>query len=177
VKKIFAAATAALLLAAGGLMAAQGLTQEDFQYLKAKYGIVPSSNVITELTANEAAALHSAIDDLKSYPAGRDRSVQSYLNLVYGRECKRWNREDPSLPCSPPADAAATPGKAVSDQFCASCHLFGTETAKSFHEMASSRDWNAHKVEHALHHNPGMVSTNLSPAALDQLATYINSLK
>lgn len=171
--RIFAAATAALLLAAGGA----SLTAEDFQYLKAKFGIGPTSGVITELTPNEVASLHSAIDDLKSYPAGRDRAVQSYLTLVYARECKRWNREDPSLPCSPPPDPAATPGKAVSDQFCASCHLFGTETAKSFHEMATARDWNAHKVEHALHHNPGMVATTLSSAALDQLATYINSLK
>jgi hypothetical protein len=173
VRRIFAAATAALLLAAGG----SSLTTEDFQYLKGKYGIVPSSGVITELTPNEAAALHSAIDDLKGYPAGRDRSVQSYLSLVYGRECKRWVREDPSLPCSPPPDPAAAPGKAVSDQFCASCHLFGSETAKSFHDMADARDWNAHKVEHALHHNRGMVATTLSPAALDQLAIYINSLK
>lgn len=172
-KRWFAAATAALLLAAGG----SSLTQEDFQYLKARYGIGPNSAVITELTPNEVNALHSAIDDLKTYPAGRDRAVQSYLTLVYARECKRWNREDPSLPCSPPPDPAAAPGKAVSDQFCASCHLFGTETAKSFHQMAGARDWNAHKVEHALHHNPGMVSTNLSPEALDQLAIYINSLK
>jgi hypothetical protein len=177
VKKILAAAAAALLLAAGGAISAQSLTEEDFQYLKAKYGIVPTSAVITELTPNEVAALHSAIDDLKTYPAGRDRSVQSYLTLVYGRECKRWVREDPSLPCSPPPDPAATPGKAISDQYCASCHLFGTETAASFHQMAAARDWNAHKVEHALHHNPGMVSTNLSPEALDQLAIYINSLK
>ncbi len=43
--------------------------------------------------------------------------------------------------------------------------------------MATARDWNAHKVEHALHHNPGMVSTTLSREALDQLATYVNSLK
>jgi len=177
VKRIFAAATAALLLAAGGAIGAQGLTGEDFQYLKAKYGIGPTSAVITELTPNEVASLHSAIDDLKSYPAGRDRSVQSYLALVYSRECKRWNREDPALPCSPPPDPAATPGKALSDQYCASCHLFGTETAKSFHVMAGARDWNAHKVEHALHHNPGMVSTTLTPEALDQLATYLNTLK
>lgn len=172
-KRTFAAATAALLLAAGG----STLTGEDFQYLQAKYGIGPKSAVITELTPNEVASLHSAIDDLKTYPAGRDRSVQSYLTLVYARECKRWNREDPSLPCSPPPDPAATPGKALSDEFCASCHLFGTETTASFHQMASARDWNAHKVEHALHHNPGMVPTTLSPAALDQLAIYINSLK
>ncbi len=133
--------------------------------------------MITELTPNEVASLHSAIDDLKTYPAGRDRSVQSYLTLVYSRECKRWNREDPSLPCSPPPDPAAAPGKAISDQYCASCHLFGSETAKSFHEMATARDWNAHKVEHALHHNPGMVATYLSPEAIDQLSLYINTLK
>jgi len=173
VKRAFAAAAALLLAAAGGA----SLTAEDFQYLKAKYGIGPDSAVITELTPNEVAALHSAIDDLKTYPAGRDRSVQSYLALVYRRECKRWNREDPSLPCSPPPDPAAAPGKAISDEFCASCHLFGTETAMSFHQMAGAHDWNAHKVQHALHHNPGMVSTNLSPEALDQLAIYINSLK
>jgi mono/diheme cytochrome c family protein len=173
VKRWAAAAMSAVLLAAGG----SSLTQEDFQYLKAKFGIAPNSGVITELTSNEATSLHSAIDDLKSYPAGQDRAVQSYLTLVYARECKRWNREDPSLPCSPPPDPAAAPGKAISDQFCASCHLFGSETAKSFHEMASGRDWNAHKVEHALHHNPGMVPTMLTPEDINELATYINSLK
>src|SRR6185437_3339030 len=82
VKRWLAAATAALLLAAGG----SSLTQEDFQYLKARYGIGPNSAVITELTPNEVNALHSAIDDLKTYPAGRDRAVQSYLTLVYARE-------------------------------------------------------------------------------------------
>lgn len=172
-KQWFAAAAAALLLAAGG----SALTAEDFGYLKAKFGITPNSAVITELTPNEIAALHSAIDDVKSYPAGQYRAVQSYLTLVYSRECKRWNREDPSLPCSPAPDPAATPGKAISDNYCASCHLFGTDTAKSFHEMATASDWNAHKVEHALHHNPGMVATYLSPDAIAELATYINSLK
>jgi hypothetical protein len=172
--RVFAAAAAVLLLAAAG---GAGLTAEDFQYLQAKFGIGPESAVITELTPNEVAALHSAIDDLKTYPAGRDRSVQSYLTLAYSRECKRWNREDPSLPCSPAPNPAAEPGKALSDQFCASCHLFGSETAKSFHEMAAARDWDAHKVEHALHHNPGMVATYLSPDAITELATYINSLK
>ena len=43
--------------------------------------------------------------------------------------------------------------------------------------MAGKRDWNAHKVEHALHHSPDMVPMKLSPEALDQLAAYINSLK
>jgi hypothetical protein len=174
--RFIATILAALALSATAA-AAQSLTAEDFRYLQGKYGITQQSAVIAELTPNEVRALHSSIDDLKSYPAGRDRSVQSYLILSYGRECKRWVREHPGEPCSPPADPAVAPGKKISDQYCASCHLFGSPTAPSYHDMASKRDWNAHKVEHALHHNPGMVPVTLAPEALDQLAAYINSLK
>lgn len=174
--KLVVMALAALALSTAAA-SAQSLTAGDFQYLQDKYGITQRSAVITELTPNEVRALHSSIDDLKSYPAGRDRSVQSYLILSYGRECKRWVREHPDQPCSPPVDPADAPGKKISDQYCASCHLFGSQTAPSYHDMAAKRDWNAHKVEHALHHSPGMVPVTLSPEALDQLAAYINSLK
>jgi hypothetical protein len=157
--------------------AAQSLTPEDLQYLQGKFGVTQKSTVVTELTPNEVRALHSAIDDTKSYPAGRDRSVQSYLILSYGRECKRWARDHEGEPCSPPPDSAVAPGKKISDQYCASCHLFGSPTAPSYRDMAAKRDWNAHKVEHALHHTPGMVPVTLPPESLDQLAAYINSLK
>lgn len=43
--------------------------------------------------------------------------------------------------------------------------------------MAGRKDWNAHKVEHALRHSPAMVPIKLSPESLDQLAAYINSFK
>ena len=171
------AAAFLMLLLAPAAASAQSLTPEDLQYLQAKYGIARDSAVLTELTPNEVQSLHSAIDDLKTYPEGRDRSVQSYLALVYGRECKRWGREHPGQSCSPPRDPAAAPGKAISDEHCASCHLFGTSTAPSFHRMAGRKDWNAHKVEHALRHSPAMVPIKLSPESLDQLAAYINSFK
>ncbi|MGH7095543.1 MAG: hypothetical protein ACREFB_18665, partial [Stellaceae bacterium] len=145
---IVAAAILGALLGASAAAAAQGLTPEDFQYLQTKYGVGPHSAVITELTANETNALHSAIDDLKTYPAGRDREVQSYLALVYGRECKRWERAHPGQPCSPAADPAVAPGKVLSDRYCAECHLFGTQTAPSYRQMAHERDWNAHKISH-----------------------------
>lgn len=157
--------------------AAQGLSPSDFQYLQSKFGVGPNSAVITELTPNETNALHSAIDDLKTYPAGQYREAQSYLSLVYGRECKRWERAHPGQPCSPPSGPALAPAKAISDRYCAECHQFGTETAPSFFQMAHKRDWNAHKVSHALVHNPQMVPIRLSQRDLNQLAAYINSLK
>jgi hypothetical protein len=174
--RFLATILAALALSATAA-SAQSLTAEDFQYLQGKYGITQNSAVVIELTPNEVRALHSSIDDLKSYPAGRDRSVQSYLILSYGRECKRWAREHVGEPCSPSPDPAAAPGKKISDQYCASCHLFGSPAAPSYHDMAAKRDWNAHKVSHALQHNPNMVPVTLPPEALDQLAAYINSLK
>lgn len=177
--RVIAAALIALAVSmwGSGTTSAQSLSAEDLQYLQARYGMTKDSAVLTELTPNEVQSLHSAIDDLKSYPAGRDRSVQSYLALAYGRECKRWAREHQDQPCSPPPDPAVAPGKAISDKHCATCHLFGTPTATSFHQMAGTKVWDAHKVEHALKHNPAMVPIKLSPQAIEQLAAYINSLK
>lgn len=71
------AAAFLMLLLAPAAVSAQSLTGEDLQYLQAKYGIAKDSAVLTELTPNEVQSLHSAIDDLKTYPEGRDRSVQS----------------------------------------------------------------------------------------------------
>jgi hypothetical protein len=43
--------------------------------------------------------------------------------------------------------------------------------------MASERDWNPHKVEHALRHSRSMVPIKLTQEQLDALAAYINSFK
>jgi len=174
--KIAVALALATLIAAGAAFA-QGLTPDDLNYLRATHGLTPQNAAITELTPNEQQSLHSAIDDLKTYPEGRDRQVRRYLALVYGRECKRWGAAHPGQNCSPAADPAVEPGKEVSDKICASCHLFGTDSAASYRKMASERDWNAHKVEHALRHSPSMVPLKLTQDMLDQLAAYINSFK
>ncbi len=173
-KLAFAVALAALTLARTAL--ADGLTQDDHQYLQTLLGLTPQSAVLAELSPNEQQALHSAIDELKTYPEGQARQVKRYLALVYGRECKRWAIGHPGQNCSPASDAAVEPGKEISDGICASCHLFGTD-GQSFHEMANAKDWNSHKVEHALHHTTGMVPVKLTPEMLDQLAAYINSFK
>jgi hypothetical protein len=173
-KSIFAGA-AALLLAPSAF--ADGLTPSDLKYLQTTLGLTAQSAPIAELTPNEAQALHSAIDDLKTYPEGRDRQVRRYLSLNYPRECKRWAEAHPGENCSPAADPAVQPGKAISDKICAECHLFGTDRAPSYFKMAHERDWNAHKVEHALRHSPDMVPLKLTPEMLDQLAAYINSFK
>jgi len=170
------AVTVAMLTVAG-VAHAQGLTQNDYKYLQSTQGLTPQSAVIAELTPNEQQALHSAIDDLKTYPEGQNRQVRRYLSLVYGRECKRWAEAHPGQNCSPSADPAVEPGKEISDKICASCHLFGTDSAQSYRKMASEREWNPHKVEHALRHSPGMVPVKLTQDMLDQLAAYINSFK
>jgi hypothetical protein len=176
--RIIAGVLAAVLLAGAGGAWADGLTDSDLAYLQRVHGLGAQSPVIAELTTNEQNALHSAIDDLKTYPEGQDRQVRRYLTLVYPRECKRWADAHPGGdPCSPAADPAIQPGKAISDRLCASCHLFGTTTAQSYRQMAGARDWNAHKVEHALRHSPAMVPLKLTPEMLDQLAAYINSFK
>jgi hypothetical protein len=173
--KLVFAVVIAMLVAAGTALA-DGLTSDDFKYLQGLLGLTPQSAVITELTPNEQNALHSAIDDLKIYPEGRDRQVRSYLALVYARECKRWGAEHPGQDCSPATYAAVRPGKEISDKICASCHLFGT-SAVSYHQMANEKDWNSHKVEHALRHTPAMVPLKLTQEMLDQLAAYINSFR
>jgi hypothetical protein len=175
--KIVVAVALAALCAAGPSLA-DGLTADDFKYLQATHGLTGQSPVVAELTPNEQNALHSAIFDLRTYPEGRDRQVRRYLALVYKRECKRWVEAHPGgAPCSPAADPAIQPGKAISDRICAECHLFGTERAPSYWKMANEKDWNAHKVEHALRHSPSMVPLKLTPEMLDQLAAYINSFK
>jgi hypothetical protein len=174
-KIAFAVAIATLTAAGGGF--AQGLSPDDFKYLQSAQGLTPRSPAIAELTPNEQQSLHSAIDDLKTYPEGRDRQVRRYLSLVYGRECKRWAEGHPGQNCSPAADPAIQPGKDISDKICASCHLFGTDSAPSYRRMANERDWNAHKVQHALRHSPSMVPLKLTQEMLDQLAAYINSFK
>ena len=156
---------------------ADGLAPSDYQYLQKTFDLTAQSASIAELTPNEQQALHSAIDDLKTYPEGRDRQVRRYLSLVYPRECKRWAEAHPGQQCSPAADPAAQPGKEISDRLCAECHLFGTVTAPNYRHMANERDWNAHKVEHALRHSPDMVPLKLTQEMLDQLAAYINSFK
>ena len=173
-KIAFAVAFAALTLARAAW--ADGLTQDDHQYLQKLLGLTPQSAVLAELTPNEQQSLHSAIDELKTYPEGQARQVKRYLALVYPRECKRWAIGHPGQNCSPASDPAVEPGKQISDRICASCHLFGTD-GQSFRGMANAKDWNPHKVEHALRHTPGMVPTKLTPEMLDQLATYINSFK
>jgi len=173
----FAFAVALATLTVAGVAFAQGLTPDDFKYLQGTHGLTPQSPVIAELTPNEQQSLHSAIDELKTYPEGRDRQVRRYLSLVYGRECKRWVLGHAGQNCSPAADPAVEPGKEISDRICASCHLFGTDSAQSYRKMAGEKDWNAHKVEHALRHSPSMVPLKLTQDMLDQLAAYINSFK
>ncbi len=171
---------AAILLAAltvAGPAVAQGLTPDDYKYLQATQGLTPQSPVIAELTPNEQNALHSAIDDLKTYPEGQARQVRRYLALVYPRECKRWAEAHPGQNCSPAADPAVEPGKEISDRVCASCHLFGTGNAPTYRQMANERDWNQHKVEHSLRHSPDMVPIKLTPEQLDALTAYIDSFK
>jgi len=172
-----AAVAAAVAVAFSAIAYAEGLTAEDFAYLQKTYGVTSQSGAIAELTPNEQRALHSAIDDIKSYPEARDREVQRYLWLVYGRECKHWAEAHADHECSPVANSELEPGKEISDRICAECHLFGTDTAPSYHRMANERDWDQHKVEHALHHTPAMVPVTLTPEMLRRLAAYINSFK
>lgn len=174
--KIAVAVALATLIAASSAFA-DGLTPDDYKYLQTTLGLTAQSAPIAELTPNEQQALHSAIDELKTYPEGRDRQVRRYLTLVYPRECKRWAEAHPDQNCSPAADLAIQPGKAISDKLCASCHLFGTDSAPPYYRMANEKEWNAHKVEHALRHSPSMVPLKLTQEMLDQLAIYVNSFK
>jgi cbb3-type cytochrome c oxidase subunit III len=167
---------AAILLLGSSFAWADGLTDDDYTYLQKLLGLTAQSAAIVELTPNEQNALHSAINDIKLYPESRDRQVERYLALVYPRECKRWAAAHPGQSCSPAADPADEPGKEISDRICATCHLFGG-VARSYHSMAGEKDWDPHKLEHALRHTPGMVPIKLTQEQLDALTAYINSFK
>jgi hypothetical protein len=167
---------AVIFLASSNAVFADGLTADDYTYLQKLIGLTEQSAAIAELTPNEQNALHSAINDLKLYPESRDRQVQRYLALVYPRECKRWAEAHPGQNCSPAANPTAEPGKEISDRICASCHLFGG-VGRSYHDIAQEKDWDAHKLEHALRHTQGMVPIKLTQEQLDQLTAYINSFK
>ena len=98
--------------------------------------------------------------------------MQRYLALVYPRECKRWAEANPGhtaeQTCSPAANPAIDPERADFRQASAPhYHLFGGDSAPSYRAMASEKDWNAHKVEHALRHTQGMVPIKLTPQMLD----------
>ncbi|HXC30438.1 MAG TPA: cytochrome c [Stellaceae bacterium] len=174
-KIAFAIALAMLTLTRAAC--ADGLTQDDYQYLQKMLGLTEQSAALTELTPNEQQALHSAINDLSRYPESRDLQVKRYLALVYGRECKRWAAAHPGgTKCSPAADQAIEPGKEISDKICATCHLFGGD-AVSFHSIAGEKDWDSHKLEHALRHTQGMVPIKLTQEQLDALTAYVNSFK
>ena len=174
-KIAFAIALAMLTLTRAAY--ADGLTADDYQYLQKLLGLTEQSAALAELTPNEQQALHSAINDLKLYPESRDLQVKRYLSLAYGRECKRWAAAHPGgSKCSPATDAAVEPGKEISDKICATCHLFGSD-GKSFHEIAGEKDWDPHKLEHALRHTPGMVPIKLTQEQLDALTAYVNSFK
>ena len=61
-------------------------------------------------------------------------------------------------------------------RFARECHLFGG-VGRSYHDLAGAKDWDQHKLEHALRHTPGMVAIKLQPDQLDALVAYINSFK
>src|SRR4029077_14931388 len=102
---------------------ADGLTDDDYKYLDKLLGLSAQSAALSELTPNEQNALHSAINDLSSYPESRDLQAQRYLALVYPRECNRWREANPGhaadQTCSPAANPAIDPGKQISDRICA----------------------------------------------------------
>ena len=170
----------AALLGFSTVAFADGLTDDDYKYLDKLLGLSAQNAALTELTPNEQNALHSAINDLSRYPESRDLQVKRYLALVYPRECKRWRDANPGhaadQTCSPAADPAIDPGKQISDRICATCHLFGG-TARPFNALARLKDWDQHKLEHALRHTQGMVPIKLKPDQLDALVAYINSFK
>lgn len=170
-------AFAALLLGASVAWAA-GLTDADLRYLKEQYGLDKGDQIITGMTSDEQATLHDRIGDPRfaGRPGSRDVSVADFLFSTHLRQCQTWAQTHMGHSCRPTANTAAEPGRALADEQCNACHLFGTTDAASFFKLAKQGGWTAERLGDALKKGHQMSPITLQPSQLGDLAAYIASL-
>jgi hypothetical protein len=168
---------AALTLTAGAAPAAT-LSDADYRYLQDKYGLTAKSEELADLTPDEATKLHDLIDDpaMKDYPFTRDNNVSDFLFTAHIRECQVWSLAHGSPECPPVADAKVEAGKEVADRRCNFCHLFGTENAPTFRQLARAGKLDEPTLAADLDHGHFMSPIALAPDDIKALLVYIKSL-
>jgi len=166
-----------VLLALSALAATSGLTEADYHYLKAEFGLGADSFTFRNISAEDAASLHRIINRRAASWGNRDLNVASYLFDVELRTCQAWELTHGKQPCPMVDDPSAIPGWEVAELRCVACHLTGTTTAPSFFQMTKSRPIDEQQVATALRTVHEMAPMTLSPEEVQALVRYINSLR
>lgn len=165
------------LLAAVSVFAAT-LTDNDYRYLRAHWGLDRNGEVAKALTAAEQAKLHELINDpsYRDNPQAIENHVGDYLFKI--ETCFTWVESHPSSePCPRAADIGALPGKKVADRYCNACHLTGTAEARSFFRLSEQGGWTERRLAAVVASGHYMSPITLSESELGELAAYIASLK
>jgi hypothetical protein len=161
------------------LAAAAGLTESDYRYLKAEFGLARDSFTLRNVSAEDASKLHALIND-KTAKAGlrrRDLNVADYLFDVEMRTCQAWELAHSTHPCPQVSDERLKPGWEIAERNCIACHLTGTTTAPSFFKLAQTGTIDEARLAAALKSGHQMSPIALAPQQLQDLARYINSLR
>jgi hypothetical protein len=158
---------------------AAGLTDFDYRYLKAEFGLARESFTLSNVSAEDAAKLHQLINDpkAKADPRRRNLNVADYLFDVEMRTCQAWELAHSTHPCPQVSDERLKPGWAIAERSCIACHLTGTTAAPSFFKLAQSGTIDEARLAAALKSGHQMSPITLAPQQLQDLARYINSLR
>jgi hypothetical protein len=137
-----------LISLTAGVVVRQALTDSDYLYLRAEFGLAKNSFTMKTIGADEQAKLHELINDptRKDRPKSRDVNVADYLFDVRMRTCQSWQLSHPGQDCFEVTDDAARPGWRIADRQCNACHLTGTTDAPSFFKLAQRDRWNEQKL-------------------------------
>jgi hypothetical protein len=167
------------ILLTPSLAAAAGLTDSDYRYLKAEFGLARDSFTLSNVSAGDAAKLHQLINapKAKAGPRRRDLDVADYLFDVEMRTCQAWELAHSTHPCPQVSDERLKPGWEIAEQNCIACHLTGTTAAPSFFKLAQSGTIDEARLAAALKSGHQMSPIILAPRQLQDLARYINSLR
>jgi hypothetical protein len=158
---------------------AEDLSAKDRTYLNERFGIDEQSQIATDMTADERAAIHALIVNpwTQDYPPIRDARVQSELFTIYTRQCGDWARAYQQPACPPAATLEMQPGKVIADERCNVCHLFGTADTPPFFTFARKGGLTRTRLASALAQGHRMSPITLTPEQIDALLAYINGLK
>lgn len=169
----------ALLLVTPALAAAAGLTDADYRYLKAQFGLAKDSFTLTNIGAADAEKLHALINDPKDkeFPQRRDLNVADYLFDTEMRTCEAWQLAHAAPSCPQVTDPQLKPGWEIAERNCIACHLTGTTTAPSFFKLAQSGPLTEDRLATTLRSGHQMSPITLDRQELQELVRYINSLR
>ncbi|HUK07421.1 MAG TPA: cytochrome c [Stellaceae bacterium] len=166
-----------ILAALSALATTPALTEADYRYLKAEFGLGVDSFTLRNISAEDGTSLHRIINRRPASWGNRDLNVASYLFDVELRTCQAWELTHGKQPCPMVDDPSAIPGWEVAELRCVACHLTGTTTAPSFFKMTKSRPIDEQQVATALRGVHEMAPMTLSPEEVQALVRYINSLR